>query len=302
MAYTNQQQHYPPAQYDDYNPYAAAQPHQTYEQGGYNYDNGGYNAGYSDDPSGNGVGKERERSTFERDPDDFIPNKPRGPKNSRSMRRWRMDNSEGLWTRGGALATFGRLFCCTIMIAVFLFISVVLSLALWVRPPSVLIGTPTINSTQAVSVQGSAIVIALEVNASINNPNYFSVELTDLTLDLFYPINNTDVGGGEVKNVDFKSHETTNFTFPLNLEYNITGTSNTKVLVDLATKCGVIPGTSKSDITVDYTATVGVRILAVPVKPTISSSFSFECPIDASELEEMMEAAGISIGDLGSLL
>lgn len=114
-----------------------------------------------------------------------------------------MDNSEGLWTRGGALATFGRLFCCTIMIAVFLFISVVLSLALvcfcfrmltpeaslphqtlyqWVRPPSVLIGTPTINSTQAVrrladmptqplisplqvSVQGSAIVIALEVNA-----------------------------------------------------------------------------------------------------------------------------------------
>lgn len=80
MAYTNQQQHYPPAQYDDYNPYAAAQPHQTYEQGGYNYDNGGYNAGYSDDPSGNGVGKERERSTFERDPDDFIPNKPRGPK------------------------------------------------------------------------------------------------------------------------------------------------------------------------------------------------------------------------------
>lgn len=59
-----------------------------------------------------------------------------------------------------------------------------------------------------------------------------------------------------MKNVDFKSHETTNFTFPLNLEYNITGTSNTKVLVDLATKCGVIPGTSKSDITVDYTATV----------------------------------------------
>lgn len=82
MAYTNQhfnQQQYPPAQYDDYNPYvAAAQPHPTYDQGGYNYDNGGYNAGYSDDPSG--VGKERDRSVFEREPDDFIPTKPRGPK------------------------------------------------------------------------------------------------------------------------------------------------------------------------------------------------------------------------------
>lgn len=73
---------------------------------------------------------------------------------------------------------------------------------------------------------------------------------------LIYPINNTDVGGGELKDVDFKSHETTNITFPLGLEYNITGSSNTKVLVDLASKCGVIPGTSKSDITVDYKATV----------------------------------------------
>ena len=69
-------------------------------------------------------------------------------------------------------------------------------------------------------------------------------------------------------------------------------------------------------------AQVGVRILAVPVKPTISDSFSFACPIDASELEvssdflhrrrgvgssrlcfqKLMEAAGISIGDLESLL
>ena len=59
-----------------------------------------------------------------------------------------------------------------------------------------------------------------------------------------------------MKNVDFKSDETTNITFPLSLEYDVTASSNTKVLVDLASKCGVIPGTSSSDITVDYKATV----------------------------------------------
>ncbi|KZT68124.1 hypothetical protein DAEQUDRAFT_671885 [Daedalea quercina L-15889] len=311
MAYSNahvQHQQYPPAQYDDYNPYtAAAQPHETYEQGGYNYDSGGYNQGgykgeYLDDPSG--AGKERERSVFDREADDALPNRPTGPKTSRNMRRWRLDNSEGLWTRGGPIATFGRFLCCTFMIAVFLFISIVLSLALWIRPPSVLIGTPTLNGSSpvCVSVQDSALVIGLDVNASISNPNYFSVELTDLNLDLFYPINNTAVGGGSLTNVDFKSHETTNITFPLDLKYNITGSSNTEVLLDLAKKCGIVSGSSKTDITVNYKATVGVRILAIPVKPTISSSFSFECPIDSSELEKLLEEAGISLSDLGSLL
>ncbi|TFY64869.1 hypothetical protein EVJ58_g2336 [Rhodofomes roseus] len=305
MAYQNAygQQQYPPAQYDDYNPYAAAaaQPHRTYDQGGYNYDSGGYNqGGYTDDPSG--VNKERDRSVFERDADEAYSNKPSGPKTSRNMRRWRLEHSEGLWTRGGALATFGRFFCCTIMIAVFLIISIVLSLVLWVRPPSILIGTPSLNSSSPVSVQNSALVIGLDVNASVHNPNYFSVELTDLQLDLFYPINNTAVGGGSLKNVDFKTDETTNVTFPLDLKYNITGSSSTSVLVDLANKCGVIPGSSKSDITINYKATVGVRILAVSVKPTISNSFTFECPIDSSELEQLLEEAGISLSDLGSLL
>ncbi|KAH9934736.1 uncharacterized protein B0H18DRAFT_869232 [Fomitopsis serialis] len=304
MAYQNAygQPQYPPAQYDDYNPYAAAaQPHKTYEQGGYNYESGGYNqGGYTDDPSG--VGKERDRNVFEREADDAFPNRPSGPKNTRNMRRWRLEHSEGLWTRGGALATFGRFFCCTIMIVVFLFISIVLSLVLWVRPPSVLIGTPTLNGTSPVSVQNSALVLALDVDASVSNPNYFSVQFTDLDLNLFYPINNTAVGGGSLKNVDFRSHETTNITFPLDLKYNITGSSSTNVLVDLAQKCGVLPGSSKSDITINYKATVDVRIFAIPVKPTISNSFSFECPIDSSDIEKLLQEAGINISDLGSLL
>ena len=101
-------------------------------------------------------------------------------RNSRNMRRWRLDNSEGLWTRGGALATFGRFLCCTIMIAVFLFISIVLSLALvcdcpphaisrssfarqWIRPPSVLIGTPALNSTQPVRKLLGTLILMLTV-------------------------------------------------------------------------------------------------------------------------------------------
>ena len=47
---------YPPQQYADpaeaaYNPYDNAQPHQTYEQAGYGYQDNGYGA-YRDEPSG----------------------------------------------------------------------------------------------------------------------------------------------------------------------------------------------------------------------------------------------------------
>lgn len=58
-----------PDSYNAFNPYDNAQPHQSYDQGGY-HDAGVYGAGYRDDPvAGNApVTKERERSVFEDSP------------------------------------------------------------------------------------------------------------------------------------------------------------------------------------------------------------------------------------------
>lgn len=46
------------------------------------------------------------------------------------MRQWRYEHQGKMWTKGSRARCFGRFFCCTIMIFLFLLISIVLSLAL----------------------------------------------------------------------------------------------------------------------------------------------------------------------------
>ncbi|KAH9951238.1 hypothetical protein B0H21DRAFT_718000 [Amylocystis lapponica] len=305
MAYRRNSPQYPPQQYpdngvsSDFNPYNEQQPHQTYEQAGYGYENAGAGyGGYRDDPVP--PTKERERSTFD---GDDIPARPTGPKTSRNLRRWRTDHQGDLWTRGSRGRCIGRFFCCTIMIFVFLVISILLSLALWIKPPNVIISQPTFN-TSGSPFQASAdgFTVNLDVAVSINNPNYFSVDFSEITASLFYPPNNTAIGGGSANNIDFKSNKETNFTLPLALQYNITADPNHAVLLSLADKCGIIPGTSASSITIDYKLKLGIKVLFIPIKPVISSSFTFPCPITGSDIADLLKAAGLNLGSLGGLL
>lgn len=94
---------------------------------------------------------------------------------SRKMRQWRYDHQGNLWTRGSRVRCCGRFFCCTIMIAVFLIVSIILSMALvspvltitmiinrlrgllyqWIRPPNVVIGNPVL------STNGSAVCLQI---------------------------------------------------------------------------------------------------------------------------------------------
>lgn len=46
------------------------------------------------------------------------------------MRKWRYEHQGDMWMRGGRASCFGRFFCCTVMIFLFLVVSIVLSLAL----------------------------------------------------------------------------------------------------------------------------------------------------------------------------
>jgi len=107
---------------------------------------------------------------------------------------------------------------------------------------------------------------------SVNNPNYFSVDFQKIEAEvftrnvetvsfllkapqIFYPINNTLIGGGTSENIIFHSRSQTNFTFPFMLSYQTTLDPQGKILIDLANKCGVNGGT-KSNISVNYKITV----------------------------------------------
>jgi hypothetical protein len=183
------------------------------------------------------------------------------------------------------------------MSTVFLIVSIALALALYIRPPSILIGSaqPLSGSVgNAISTTNNGLSIQLGVDISVSNPNYFGVVFPKIELELFYPINNTPVGGGIANNIDFKSRAQTNFTFPFMLTYNSSQAEANAIFSDLASKCGLGGGT-KSNLNINYKITLGIRILMAVISPTISNTFSFPCPITPSEIGQLLN--GLNIGN-----
>ena len=78
---------------------------------------------------------------------------------------------------------------------------------------------------------------------------------------IFYPINNTDVGQGTLNNVVIRSNMQTNLTFPFSIDYKTKLDPGNLILRDLAQKCGLRG--SKSDLTVKYKITVSIVTIRV---------------------------------------
>jgi len=49
----------------------------------------------------------------------------------------------------------------------------------------------------------------------------------------------------------------------------------------MVAQCSTTP---KGDITIDYDLTLDLKIVSFTVSPTISSSASFQCPVDADDI------------------
>jgi len=209
-------------------------------------------------------------------------------KSARALKDYRFGHQGNLCTKGGRVRCIGRICCCSLMTTVFLIVSIVLALALWIRPPSITIGSVQPLSGTSTLTSSGGITVDLGVQLSVANPNYFSVDFTKIDLELFYPINNTKLGGGNTT-IDFKSRSLTNFTFPINFSYNTSNDQQGVILRDLAAKCGV--GGKKSNLDIDYKIFLGIRFLIVTIFPEISNSFSFPCPISTADVSKLL--AGI---------
>ncbi|KAF7305044.1 LEA-2 domain-containing protein [Mycena kentingensis (nom. inval.)] len=313
---------------DSFNPYVGSQQqqHPTYDQGGYDNYGGGYRdeppqqppqqpqQQYQDPPQRQGSGHSyadhpppplnqqknlAETSSF--DPGEFTP-RPRGPKTASNRREYRKDFQGNLWTKGGRGRCCFRFFCCTFLSIVFLLLVALLSLVLWLRPPSIDFGdvAPSAASGSTIQTTTNGITLHMGVNISVQNPNYFAVKFKKITANIFYPtdgVNDTEVGGGTATNIMLDANKETNFTFPFTIDYSTTKDPSSKILLDLATKCGVLGG-SKQQLTVHYKIKLELQFLIIPLSPTISNDFKFTCPLEASDLEGLLSGAGI--GSLGS--
>ncbi|KAI9454968.1 hypothetical protein BJY52DRAFT_1281876 [Lactarius psammicola] len=235
----------------------------------------------------------KEEPTFYADEFNATPRKGGNPRN---VRMWRYQQGRHLWTRGGGLRSLCRFLCCTVFITLFLVIAIALCLALWIRPPDIIIGSNNNTSpvvTQGVNVVNDGIQLKLGLPVEVVNPNYFSAKLTRVTAKIIYPINNTDIGNGTLSNVKLPSHSTTSFTFPFTIDYTESIDPSSAIITDIAAKCLASP---QRDLTVKYELTVGVRVFFVSVSPTINNSISFTCPISASDLETLAKQIGLNIG------
>ncbi|KXN92233.1 hypothetical protein AN958_08686 [Leucoagaricus sp. SymC.cos] len=286
---------YNPNQYTDnnldYNPYTRP-AHPTYDQSGYGA--GGHEA-YTDEPvyppqrqpthrtQGSGTLHQRKESY---QPGADLAAIPPMKKTAKALRQYRYDHQGALWTTGGRGRCFGRFCCCTIMTVVFLIVSIVLALVLWVRPPGIVIGdvAPVSEGGSTITTNtdgdGLSLSIHLALNITVDNPNYFSVNFKQVKAELFYPINNTPIGGGTSTNVVFPANTRTDWTFPFDVQYKTSADPGTRVLSDLVNKCGV----NKQNLNINYKITPSLRILFVTISPTISNSFSFPCPIDPGSI------------------
>jgi len=285
--------------YDPYaDPYNSHQPpHQTYDQG-VGYESGGY----KDDPlpappsQDSGVASTKEfgggygNEVFE------SPTKKE--RTVKSLRAYRYDHQGNLWTKGSRLQCFGRFFCCTILIFVFLLVSILLNLALWIRPPDIGINdVAPVTSGSTIQLQNDGLTINLGVSISVDNPNYFSVDFRKIEAEIFYPINNTPIGGGTQNNINFNSHTETNFTFPFSIVYKQSLDPGNQILTDLATRCGFL-GSPKTQIKVNYKITLGLRILFVVVSPVVSNSFNFDCPLSQQDVSGLLSQAGLTVSSV----
>jgi len=280
--YNPQDQYAPHQQYTDgpeYNPYGGEGPHQTYAQEGYQ-PYGAHAGGYRDEPrvqSPEPLGVPPAFQSKEAGYSNDIPSE---------FRKRKYAGQSGLWTAGGGLRCCGRFFLCTILVFFFLLISIVLALLLWVRPPNIVIGSIIPPTSSDVSVTSTGLTIPLSIDISVDNPNYFAVDFNKISVDLTYPIDNTPVGNGTKSAITFHSNSQTNFTLPFNVTYSTADDPNDKILVDIATKCGVI-GSSKSDITIDYEITLGLHLGLINISPSISNSMSFACPLTSAEIQSI---------------
>lgn len=89
------------------------------------------------------------------------------------------------------------------------------------------------------------------------------------------------MGSGYLASQYVPKYSNINFTFPFALEYDTSQNTDTTVINALIDKCG-LTGNEKQPITIDYTITLAAKVLFITVHPTISSSSTFECPLDVS--------------------
>ncbi|KAG2201824.1 hypothetical protein INT47_004381 [Mucor saturninus] len=192
------------------------------------------------------------------------------------------------------LPMWARYGCCVIFLLFILFLIIVGILAAIFKIPTVDFNGPTRHPDDLAPFSKSNDTLAFSVNfglkIAIINDNLESITFESVRTVAYYPTApNTPVGGGEIYNLNIKSYGISNFTFPFSIKYDPMRDEGYAMLIDIATKCGLLGDTNKEDLLIQYDIIPTVRIAGIAISPVIHQSSHFPCPISEGQLTMGME-------------
>lgn len=205
------------------------------------------------------------------------------------LRMWRSDEHSGAFLRGGKGKCCGRCCCCTMIVVALLLIGIVAGFLLWVRPPNATFnGIEPPTAGNQVDLQQGGFLLNFDLNIGVTNPNFFGASFSKISAKAYYPLNKTaPLGGGEMDNVQIQSHSNTTIHFPFQINYTTAFDPKHAILADIAYKCGFL-GAKKTPIKISFDITLKLKILAISISPTFSSSNSFTCPLKQSDFNSVL--------------
>ncbi|KAK7462937.1 hypothetical protein VKT23_007519 [Stygiomarasmius scandens] len=216
---------------------------------------------------------------------------------SGNVKQYRQQYQGNLWTRGSGGRRALRFISCTILIALYLFLGIALSLILFLRPPNAAISKPDIKIDQTALIQSpqkvvTGLTLPLQVNISISNPSFISATAKNVSVSVWYKVNDTSkfkIGNGTISNKVIKPNARTNITFPIDITYTTDLDPHNAVLGDLLEKCVFNNQGFDFNINVDVKAS----ILGVTIAPkTISlASIHQACPVDTTPIQSLLKSA-----------
>lgn len=158
--------------------------------------------------------------------------------------------------------------------------------------------TQTPNNRSKLAYDGEKISLNFGLVINIQNPNLLDIKLSNINATAYLPAdddgdqNSTSsskqqpIGGGYQSELYVPDYSNFNFTFPFSIDYYPFKPESDEIINELKEKCALDGKEQKQKINVDYTIQLAAKVLFVTVHPTISSSASFDCPLDDVSLRE----------------
>ncbi|KAM0754026.1 hypothetical protein T439DRAFT_169808 [Meredithblackwellia eburnea MCA 4105] len=185
------------------------------------------------------------------------------------LKMYRADEHAGALFRGGKARCCGRVCVCSIILVLVILVSIVASFLLWTRPPDVTFnGVEAPASGSEVTTQSNGFILNFQLNIGVVNPNFFGVTFKEIKATGAYSTAPTkNLGGGSLSDVTIPKNSNTTIHFPFTINYTLSQDSDLSIAKDIAKKCG-FTGSTASDLTIDYTVTLSLKILSTVISPS----------------------------------